>query len=48
MLEWFKAGFGVGMGLMAAGAVFLAALGLWDLIAIFIGKLRLALCYRKH
>jgi hypothetical protein len=47
MLEWFKAGFGISLGVIAAAATCLMVLGLWDSVAICIGKLRLVIRKKK-
>ncbi len=47
MSEWFKIGFGLGLGVLAAAAVFLMALGLWDGVDIYIGKLRMTVRQRR-
>jgi|WetSurMetagenome_2_1015567.scaffolds.fasta_scaffold82852_3 hypothetical protein len=47
MLEWFKTGFGLGLGVIAAAAVSLMALGLWDWVAIYLGKLWMAVRHKR-
>ena len=47
MMEWFKTGFGISLGVIAAASVFLMALNLWDWVAIFMGKLRMAVRHRR-
>ncbi|MDD5641083.1 MAG: hypothetical protein PHX53_05495 [Syntrophales bacterium] len=47
MLEWFKVGFGLGAGLMAAVGLSLAFLGAWDWVVIYAMKIRFALRDRR-
>ena len=47
MLEWFKTGFGLGLGVIAAASIFLMALGLWDWVAIYIGKVQMVVRHKR-
>jgi len=48
MIEAFKFGYAVGMGIIAAVITGLIILGIWDLLGGFVTSLRIAWYYRNR